>query len=75
MDRITTYFEAWDDFFNWIREQPKWKEMTRQEQQYIYQANMAREKKRSIEKRIETILTKYGGDRYEFQGRVIIHDG
>lgn len=74
MDKITTYFEAWDDFFNWIREQPKWKEMTRQEQQYIYQANMAREKERSIEKRIETILTKYGGDRYEFQGRVIIHD-
>lgn len=74
MDRTTTYFEAWDDFFVWVKKQPVWENLSRQEQQYIYQTNADRKKGRRINIRIETLLTKYGAGRYEFPGRVIIHE-
>ena len=74
MDKISIIYEAWDDFFNWFRVQPKWAELSLREKQYIYRANTDRHKGARMDIRIETILKKHAPKRYEFRGVVIIHE-
>lgn len=74
MYKVTTINKAWEDFFLWIKQQDTWRQMTRQQQQYIYRADLAKRDGKRIDVRIKTLLEKYGEGRYEFRDVVIIHD-
>lgn len=73
MEKITTYYGAWDDFFIWVKDQPEWKELTQRQKQYLYKADLHRRAGKEMSKRIRTILEAYAPERYTFTEGVIIH--
>ena len=69
MDIHLTPAEAWADFWKWIKQQPQWKEISRNEKQALYKANRASEGRDIHQlgiRRIERILNQYAKGRYEF---------
>lgn len=71
MQQEFTKEQAWDDFYNWIRQQEKWKQMTRGEKirTGIYEANAARRGNRDHAlgwERLKRILNDYAPGRYLF---------
>lgn len=76
MEKHLTYLDAWADFWQWIRQpeqRNKWKAITRQQQQYIYKANIAHRNGALGYERTKNILCQYAPDRYEFKETVILH--
>ena len=77
MDKETTPLAAWADFYAWVRQQPKWRKMTKQERKRIYDADADSRgtRKQSLGvSRIRKILEEYAPDRYEFRDVVVIKE-
>ena len=78
MDKTLTAAQAWEDFYDWIRQQPKWAEMENRERQRVYEANAAHKGQRAHNlgyARLKDILQTYAPGRYEFNETVILKDG
>lgn len=79
MEQKTTFtpVEAWDNFWLWLRGQPKWQEISRAEKNELYKAHRARTTGRPYNlgwERIKSLLDKHAPGRYEFREVVILHD-
>lgn len=72
MDIHLTPAEAWADFWQWIKQQPQWKDkdkISRNEKQALYKANRAAQGRDNYPlgiRRIERILNQYAEGRYTF---------
>jgi len=64
-----THLEAWDDFWKWIRKQPKWKDIPRTGKygkQYMYKTQKAWKEGGLGIDRVSAILSLHAKDRYDF---------
>ncbi len=74
MELQMSHIEAWNNFFEWIKDQPTWSKMGRREKQYLYKTKKAAADGSLGPERIERILKQYAPDRYEFRSVVIVHE-
>lgn len=77
MEKQLTYLEAWADFWQWIRQpeqRTRWQEISRQEKQYLYKADIAYRADGLGYERTKNILTEYAPDRYDFREAVILKE-
>jgi hypothetical protein len=74
MERQIDIKRAWPDFWQWIRTQPKWAELGRQQKHYLYTAEYAFRAGKLGNERVKRLLGLYAPDRYEFRDVVIIHE-
>lgn len=72
MEKLLTPLEAWGTFWPWIRSQPEWAQLSRQQRQYLYKAVKAAREGNLGAARIKSLLTKYAPERYEFRETVIL---
>ena len=74
MERQIDIKRAWPDFWQWIRTQPKWAGLGRQQKHYLYTAEYAFRAGKLGNERVKRLLGLYASDRYEFRDVVIIHE-
>jgi hypothetical protein len=76
-EKTLTPVEAWDNFWLWLRGQPKWQDLTREEKNELYKASRARKIGKPYNlgpARIRHLLDKHAPGRYEFREVVIVHE-
>lgn len=74
MEKLVTFQEAWEHFYNWMQERRRGGEIDRlpadvQEANYAYQG---KRRARLGEHRIKALLEKYGNGRYKIVEGVIL---
>ena len=74
MEKKVTHFEAWIDFFAWIKNTSTWAHLSKYERAYIGKANVDFNRAALGPVRIRTILERYGNGRYTFTTTVIIKE-
>lgn len=74
MERQIDIKRAWPDFWLWIKQQPKWAELGRQQKHYLYTAEYAFRAGKLGNERVKRLLGLYASDRYEFRDVVIVHE-
>lgn len=79
MQEILSPEKAWQDFYEWIRQQPKWADIKGKERLRIYEANAAAKGQRGHRLgpvRMKSIFDKYAPGRYEYiEGFILKEDG
>lgn len=77
MEQRLTPEQAWENFFAWIKEQPRWGELSRAEKNELYKADRAHRTGKPYRLGVvwtKTLLGKYAPGRYEFKDVVIVHE-
>ena len=69
--------EAWNHFYEWVRQQPEWKALPEKERKRIYdaQADATGTRGKALgPRRIKKLLDKYAPGKYEFREVVTFHE-
>lgn len=73
-NKIHPPLETWENFWLWIRQQPEWSALKREQRQYLDKTNrQIREGAVGI-KRLRNTLEKYAPGRYEYSSGFIFHE-
>lgn len=79
MEKHLTAYEAWDDFWKWLREPEQsglWESLSRERKQYLYKADINRRNGALGYTRIKNILSEHAPDRYTaVEGFILKEDG
>lgn len=74
MERTVNEYQAWEDFWQWVKTVPAWAKIQRTEKQSMYRASYDHARGGLGPVRIRTILERYGNGRYTFTTTVIIKE-
>lgn len=64
MNNNKAHLIAWEDFFEWVKDQPFWSDIERRDKQYLYKAQKDFRDGRLGVERVIGILMRYAPERY-----------
>ena len=64
MNNNIAHLIAWEDFFEWVKDQPFWSDIKRRDKQYIYKAQKDFRDGSLGVGRVVNILMRYAPERY-----------